>query len=532
VVSEITIYGTNGETLTSASFGFIVSTIIREDGVIESTNEFTALTDALMVVTTIANKLDKSEFTTFKDSTVTSLANNSTQLTKKQDRKAQVVLTFDDGYTECENAYNIMKANSLVGSFGLINGRLYNSDVLSISKFLQYEKEGFEVFSHSYNHLDWRSTSGLNPTPSEVFYEYGQSAIELRRLGFSCKYNIIPYSSVLGTLYPEILKYYDYLLVGGTGLNNESIKVSKRITRIVLVGTGLEGAKTLVQQAIDENKMLVFYDHRIGYAGSMTTADFTAFCVWLKTKVDSGEIEVNTVTNALKKYINQDATKYETCLEVDKNIFPKYTINDIDSTVSILRHTTNTVGGTADSLQVEQLQIPVTTVGKMVALETVIPLTVWKDMGESIYLSFSVMGSNTQAQFHDYCIEGELLDINDVILSSTVGEWKNLNLNKTFNEFILLANSGVDIKLIKKVRYRIKIKLNTTTTSSQYVNIYKTLIGFGNKNKKYKHRTMCYTLLERPLENIPMGHECYDYSINKFIKWNSTVWIDSTGATV
>jgi len=287
-----------------------------------------------------------------------------------------------------------------------------------------------------------------------------------------------------------------------------------------------------VQQAIDENKMLVFYDHRIGYAGSMTTADFTAFCVWLKTKVDSGEIEVNTVTNALKKYINQDATKYETCLEVDKNIFPKYTINDIDSTVSILRHTTNTVGGTADSLQVEQLQIPVTTVGKMVALETVIPLTVWKDMGESIYLSFSVMGSNTQAQFHDYCIEGELLDINDVILSSTVGEWKNLNLNKTFNEFILLANSGVDIKLIKKVRYRIKIKLNTTTTSSQYVNIYKTLIGFGNKNKKYKHRTMCYTLLERPLENIPMGHECYDYSINKFIKWNSTVWIDSTGATV
>ena len=47
VASEITIYGTAGEILTSVTFNFIVSEVIRDDVAIESTSEFTALTTAL-----------------------------------------------------------------------------------------------------------------------------------------------------------------------------------------------------------------------------------------------------------------------------------------------------------------------------------------------------------------------------------------------------------------------------------------------------------------------------------------------------
>ena len=47
VASEITIYGTAGEILTSVTFNFTVSEVIRDDMAIESTSEFTALTNAL-----------------------------------------------------------------------------------------------------------------------------------------------------------------------------------------------------------------------------------------------------------------------------------------------------------------------------------------------------------------------------------------------------------------------------------------------------------------------------------------------------
>ena len=50
VASEITIYGTAGEILTSVTFNFIVSEVIRDDMAIESTSEFTALTNALNAV--------------------------------------------------------------------------------------------------------------------------------------------------------------------------------------------------------------------------------------------------------------------------------------------------------------------------------------------------------------------------------------------------------------------------------------------------------------------------------------------------
>jgi hypothetical protein len=50
VASEITIYGTAGEILTSVTFNFTVSEVIRDDVAIESTSEFTALTNALNAV--------------------------------------------------------------------------------------------------------------------------------------------------------------------------------------------------------------------------------------------------------------------------------------------------------------------------------------------------------------------------------------------------------------------------------------------------------------------------------------------------
>jgi hypothetical protein len=55
VEAEITLYGTSGEVLTSITFTYIVKPVLRDDEAIESTNEYTALTEALAEVTGFTN---------------------------------------------------------------------------------------------------------------------------------------------------------------------------------------------------------------------------------------------------------------------------------------------------------------------------------------------------------------------------------------------------------------------------------------------------------------------------------------------
>ena len=80
VACEITIYGTSGEIQTSFTFNFNVLENIRDDETIESTNDFTALTDALAVVTTIANKADKTYVDANLDIVNSQLAENAKQI--------------------------------------------------------------------------------------------------------------------------------------------------------------------------------------------------------------------------------------------------------------------------------------------------------------------------------------------------------------------------------------------------------------------------------------------------------------------
>lgn len=55
VEAEITLYGNSGEVLTSITFTYIVKPVLRDDTAIESTNEYTALTEALAEVTGFTN---------------------------------------------------------------------------------------------------------------------------------------------------------------------------------------------------------------------------------------------------------------------------------------------------------------------------------------------------------------------------------------------------------------------------------------------------------------------------------------------
>jgi len=104
VASEITIYGTAGEILTSVTFNFTVSEVIRDDAAIQSTSEFTALTNALTTIDRVDLEVTNARKGEVNLGTKigkidTSLADNVTQLALKAPQSA-----LDTTNTEITNA--------------------------------------------------------------------------------------------------------------------------------------------------------------------------------------------------------------------------------------------------------------------------------------------------------------------------------------------------------------------------------------------------------------------------------------------
>jgi len=87
VAAEITIYGTAGELLTSVTFNFTVTDVIRDDVAIQSTSEFTALTNALAIVTGINNKADKTYVDGLNTNNVNSINTINGELADKANKE-------------------------------------------------------------------------------------------------------------------------------------------------------------------------------------------------------------------------------------------------------------------------------------------------------------------------------------------------------------------------------------------------------------------------------------------------------------
>lgn len=83
VEAEITLYGTSGEVLTSITFTYIVKQLLRDDESIESTNEYTALTEALAEVQNIDNRFAEVNSLLEESQTqITGLENNKAEKTE------------------------------------------------------------------------------------------------------------------------------------------------------------------------------------------------------------------------------------------------------------------------------------------------------------------------------------------------------------------------------------------------------------------------------------------------------------------
>jgi peptidoglycan/xylan/chitin deacetylase (PgdA/CDA1 family) len=71
-----------------------------------------------------------------------------------------IIIVFDDGYNSVwENAYPIMKNYGFKGVFGIITNRVGNSGYVGWVQLNTLKSEGWQIASHSENHLDMTSLS-------------------------------------------------------------------------------------------------------------------------------------------------------------------------------------------------------------------------------------------------------------------------------------------------------------------------------------------------------------------------------------
>ena len=65
-----------------------------------------------------------------------------------------VIVTFDDGYSDAEVAYEILKANDQVGTFYIISNRIDQPEYLSKNQIINFANNKMTIGSHTAHHPD------------------------------------------------------------------------------------------------------------------------------------------------------------------------------------------------------------------------------------------------------------------------------------------------------------------------------------------------------------------------------------------
>lgn len=392
--------------------------------------------------------------------------------------KPVVSFTFDDGYAEDDLTYSILKEYGFAGSFGLITNQLYDSGKNSLYKYKQYEKDGFEVLSHSATHISL--TSGVTPE-DDKFREMQSSADKLRGLGFSANGFIVPFSNISTVNRNYAKNIYDYILIGGTGLNGKNDFKNKTLTRVSQYSSGVSTSKALIDQAITEKKLLIFYDHRIGQSGSLTEAEFRDILDYLQTKVTANLIEVHNIKNAVNKYYGV-------------NVNNKSIVRSNDNLMSPLNSASWTFAdngtGATESIDtsylepVRKITIPANaTVGSTFTVSNKYTLESFMEtLGEKADLHVALKMSNSEYTFFNKYVIVDFMDVTENILFTKTNQIYPNNSIAELVKFELYNEVGIALSSVRKVKVTFKVDVVTSPTVPHDVRVMSAKLVFPNSN--------------------------------------------------
>ena len=418
-----------------------------------SLGEFDVALETGIVAANLAEKLEDFEE-----------INNSRLLSTEQQladiAKSIVCFNFDDGLAADSLTYTIFKEYGYPASFGLITDTLYNTNKNSLNNYKDYEKDGFEILSHSSSHayLDTAKSDAVK------YRELQVSADKLRELGFSANGFIAPYSTIEATNLAYAKNVYDYILVGGTGLNGKNGFKKKTITRVSAIGSGVVGCKALIDQAISDNQLLIFYDHAVGAVGSLTEAEWREILTYVQNRMAYNYMEVHNLKNAIAKYYGI-ATPDRSKKLNEYNQAPS-----INSPSWILENNTAVATKFADvNFANETLRITIpngAAIGTSFSLANTITLPAsLESLGERTRFGIKLKLGNSQYTYFDKFLDVSYLDSSGTVLLT---KSKQIYPDTTFGD-----NYYVDIypeyPLVPKDIVKIKIAVRFAVTTSPTV---------------------------------------------------------------
>jgi len=142
---------------------------------------------------------------------------NTSEIAPERDEKKLAIITFDDGKKgQITNAKPILDGYNYTATFAIICNNVSKSDELNWNDIVQLEKEGYDIGSHSMNHIK------LEDVPNNVSeYEIGESKKCLLDNGVK-EVRVFTYPKNGGSDDPfilkEVSKHYDLARTGNDPL--------------------------------------------------------------------------------------------------------------------------------------------------------------------------------------------------------------------------------------------------------------------------------------------------------------------------
>lgn len=216
-------------------------------------------------------------------------------------RKPTFSFIFDDGTSGDINAKALFDEYGFKCGFAIVA----NSNLSNIKdRYLEFQKDGFEILSHS---VDGTQMQTMDAETANK--KMKDSLNILKSNGFDIKGFVTPSSWLNADCITPLKKYYEYgfghLIGNPEGVFNHNFfgLDIRQLDRWSLQSKTIDQTMEKIQFNITNNAYMIFYGHSYPQTSdNMTVENMKTILDFLKEKVDSGEIIVDTPRNAINNY--------------------------------------------------------------------------------------------------------------------------------------------------------------------------------------------------------------------------------------
>lgn len=216
-------------------------------------------------------------------------------------RKPTFSFIFDDGTSGDINAKALFDEYGFKCGFAIVA----NSNLSNIKdRYLEFQKDGFEILSHS---VDGTQMQTMDAETANK--KMKDSLNILKSNGFDIKGFVTPSSWLNADCITPLKKYYEYgfghLIGNPEGVFNHNFfgLDIRQLDRWSLQSKTIDQTMEKIQFNITNNAYMIFYGHSYPQTNdNMTVENMKTILDFLKEKVDSGEIIVDTPRNAINNY--------------------------------------------------------------------------------------------------------------------------------------------------------------------------------------------------------------------------------------